>query len=447
MNWLELNLDGLIGPTHNYAGLSFGNVASRSNRLATSTPKAAALQGLAKMRAVAEMGVPQAVLPPQSRPNWRALHSLGFQGSNAQIIERAYDNAPTMLAACYSASNMWTANAATISPSPDTTDQRLHITPANLNSTLHRAIESPNTFEVLSFIFSDEKRFCVHPSLPSCAAMADEGAANHTRLTRQFGEKGLEVFVYGRSGLQEEESESPRKFPARQTLEASQAVARLHGLPDACLFVKQHPKAIDAGAFHNDVVSVGHEDLLLYHESAFAEKDEVIDSLRRTFEEATGGELCAIEISEKQLSLEQAIQVYLFNSQLISLPNGRIHMICPDNCQDNDNARDCLEEIVSGNNRIESYSCMNLRQSMMNGGGPACLRLRVVMNEEQLSAMHQGILFNVGLDQQLTEWVNRHYRESIAPEDLRDPQLAVEAETAMDKLEQILKLPSGLLSR
>ena len=49
----EFNFDGLVGPSHNYAGLSFGNVASFSNVKSASNPKQAALQGLAKMRALA----------------------------------------------------------------------------------------------------------------------------------------------------------------------------------------------------------------------------------------------------------------------------------------------------------------------------------------------------------------------------------------------------------
>ncbi|EGF31557.1 Succinylarginine dihydrolase, partial [Oxalobacteraceae bacterium IMCC9480] len=56
----EFNFDGLVGPSHNYAGLSFGNVASFNNVKSVSSPKQAALQGLAKMRALAARGFAQA---------------------------------------------------------------------------------------------------------------------------------------------------------------------------------------------------------------------------------------------------------------------------------------------------------------------------------------------------------------------------------------------------
>ena len=62
MKYFEANFDGLVGPTHNYAGLSVGNVASLNNAKNTSNPKQAAKQGLAKMKALADLGMVQGVL-------------------------------------------------------------------------------------------------------------------------------------------------------------------------------------------------------------------------------------------------------------------------------------------------------------------------------------------------------------------------------------------------
>ena len=163
----EFNFDGLVGPSHNYAGLSFGNVASFNNVKSASNPKQAALQGLAKMRALAQRGFAQALLPPQDRPNFRLLRSLGFSGSDADVLAKAYKESPVILACAYSASPMWTANAATVSPSADTGDGRVHFTPANLNNKLHRAFEHTQSARSLRAIFADQKHFCLLYTSPS----------------------------------------------------------------------------------------------------------------------------------------------------------------------------------------------------------------------------------------------------------------------------------------
>ena len=125
MGAVEVNFDGLIGPTHNYAGLSPGNVPSLSNAGAESRPREAALQGLAKMRRVRDLAwdgqgqPPQGVLVPQQRPDLGLLRRLGFTGDDARVLESAAEASPTVLAACWSASSMWAANAATVSPSAE----------------------------------------------------------------------------------------------------------------------------------------------------------------------------------------------------------------------------------------------------------------------------------------------------------------------------------------
>ena len=141
----EMNFDGLVGPTHNYGGLSYGNVASQSNSQAASNPKEAAKQGLAKMKALMDMGFKQGVLAPQERPDVAALRRLGFTGSDVEVIQRAAREAMPLLVASCSASSMWTANACTVSPSADTADGRVHFTAANLNCKFHRSIEHPTT--------------------------------------------------------------------------------------------------------------------------------------------------------------------------------------------------------------------------------------------------------------------------------------------------------------
>jgi len=436
----EYNFDGLVGPTHNYAGLSFGNVASFNNVNSVANPKEAALQGLAKMRALAERGFAQALLPPQARPNFRLLRSIGFSGSDAQVLERASREAPAILASAWSASPMWTANAATVSPSPDTADRRTHFTVANLNNKLHRSYEHAQTARTLRALFGDETHFAVHDALPSTPAFGDEGAANHTRLCATHGSAGVEMFVYGRVEF-DPDAPAPKRFPARQTLEASQAVARLHGL-DAhrTVFLQQAPATIDQGVFHNDVIAVGNGNVLFYHEQAFIDENAALDSLRRAMQ-AVDGELQAVRVETGQVSVADAVSSYLFNSQLLSKPTGKMTLVVPRECQENPAVARYLEGLVAGAGPIDELVSFDLRQSMRNGGGPACLRLRVALTDTEAAAMHQGVVMTDALYARLVAWVGKHYRDRLAPADLADPALVVEAQTALDELTTILGLP------
>ena len=441
----EFNFDGIVGPTHNYAGLSHGNVASTHSKRNLSNPRAAALEGLAKMKFVADLGVGQAVLPPLFRPCLRSLHELGFRGSPEQMITAAHAVAPAILAACFSASSMWTANAATVSPSVDCEDGKLHLTPANLVSMLHRSIEADATTRNLRAIFCDQRNFKVHNPLAACQTLADEGAANHTRLCQQHAGPGIEIFVYGRSAL-DPTVRGPKKFPARQTLESCQAIARRHCLAsEQIAFIQQNPLAIDAGVFHNDVVSVGHRNVLLCHESAFVDQADVLASLRKQFLQQCDAELCVIEIAEDELSLADAVSSYLFNSQLISTTGDSMTLICPEECRTNAAAKACLDRIVDGDNPIGQVNFLELRQSMNNGGGPACLRLRVVLDEAQVAQVHQNVFMTEELFQSLNQWVSKHYRDSLSVDDLRDPNLIDEIHTAFDDLSRILNLPANVL--
>ena len=152
---VEANADGLIGPTHSYAGLSPGNLASSLNKGEASNPRAAVLQGLDKMKTLADLGLPQFVLPPHERPNIPFLRSLGFTGSDKAVLERAWRDAPSFAAAACSASPMWAANAATVTPSADAADGRVHFTPANLHTNLHRSLEHRQTKRALDALFPD----------------------------------------------------------------------------------------------------------------------------------------------------------------------------------------------------------------------------------------------------------------------------------------------------
>ncbi|NAW33530.1 N-succinylarginine dihydrolase [Halomonas alimentaria] len=438
----EVNFDGLVGPTHNYAGLALGNVASMRHGGLEANPREAALQGLAKMKSLMDAGYAQGVLPPQQRPDLGALRALGFTGSDERVLARAAGDAPQVLRAVCSASSMWTANAATVTPSLDAPDGRVHFTPANLQSSFHRFLEPAATGRVLAAIFRDPARFAHHPALPATPAFSDEGAANHTRLAGDHGEPGVHLYVYGREafGWGTEERPAPRRFPARQTLEASQAVARQHGLAESqVVFAQQHPEAIDAGVFHNDVISVGNGPVLLYHEMAFLDEAGTLEALRQRM----NAPLIPVRIPAEAVSLADAVSSYLFNSQLLSNPDGSMTLVVPGECQENEAVwRTLQDHLLAGANPIGEVVVKDVKQSMRNGGGPACLRLRVVLSAEERTALSGRVLLDDALYAELVAWVERHYRDRLSPEDLADPALARESLTALDELSQLLGIGS-----
>lgn len=439
MKHYEANFDGLVGPTHNYAGLSYGNVASLSNAAAISSPKAAAKQGLKKAKALADMGMVQGMLAPQERPDLHTLRRIGFSGTDAEVLSKAAKQAPAVLRACCSASSMWTANAATVSPSADTHDGKIHFTPANLVDKLHRSIEPTTTGNILAATFNNARHFNHHQHLPEHPSFGDEGAANHTRLCSEYGHAGLELFVYGQEATNPA-APKPQKYPARQTLEASQAIARLHQLDDdSSVFIQQNPDVIDQGVFHNDVIAVGNQNVLFYHEQAFMDTQKKLAEIQRKF---NGQELHFIEVPTAKVGIQDAVKSYLFNTQIITLQNGEMAIIAPTNCQENPAVFAYLNEVVTLGTPIKHVHYFDVKQSMQNGGGPACLRLRVAMNEMEVAAVNQHTLMNDALFKRLNLWVDKHYRDELAVDDLADPQLIIESRTALDELTQIMKLGS-----
>lgn len=440
MEHFEVNYDGLVGPTHNYAGLSFGNVASLANAKASSSPKDAALQGLRKMKALHDMGMKQGVLAPQERPDTHALRRLGFTGTDAEVLYKAASEAPAIFQAVCSASSMWTANAATVSPSADTANGKVHFTPANLTNKYHRSLEPETSGRILQAMFENARYFEHHKHLPDNEHFGDEGAANHTRLCNEYGHAGVELFVYGRHAF-DSSKPAPKRYPARQTLEASQAIARLHGLSeDNTVFMQQNPDVIDQGVFHNDVIAVGNQNVLFYHEQAFADTDTKLAEIQKKF--GNEGELHFIKVATDDVSVEDAVSTYLFNTQLITPPNGEMTIIAPTECEENPRVKRYLDGLVSQGGPIKHVKFFDVKQSMRNGGGPACLRLRVAMNDEEISAANQNCLMSDALFDRLNQWVNKHYRDELAVDDLKDPALLEESRAALDELTQILKLGS-----
>ncbi|HHY2880881.1 N-succinylarginine dihydrolase [Enterobacter asburiae] len=431
----EVNFDGLVGLTHHYAGLSFGNEASTKHRFQVSNPKLAAKQGLLKMKALADAGFPQAVIPPQERPNVAVLRQLGFSGTDEQVVEKAGTQTPHLLSAASSASSMWVANAATVAPSADTLDGKVHLAVANLNNKFHRATEAETTERVLRAIFNHDAHFEVHQALPQVAMFGDEGAANHNRLGGDYGDPGLQLFIYGR---EEGGHAAPTRYPARQTLAASQAVARLNQVnPSQVVFAQQNPHVIDQGVFHNDVIAVSNRQVLFCHDQAFAHQEKLLATLHERVRGFT-----PIQVPTEAVSVQDAVETYLFNSQLLSRDDGSMMLVLPQESRDHKGVWRYLTELVKADNPIDELRVFDLRESMANGGGPACLRLRVVLTQDEMQAVNPAVMMNDTLFTRLNDWVDRYYRDRLTQADLVDPQLLREGREALVALSTILQLGS-----
>ena len=402
----EINFDGIVGPSHNYAGLSLGNLASTGHAGDESQPRAAALQGVDKMRANLALGLAQGILLPGPRPHRAWLAELGTDIDDAD---------PALAANAMSASSMWAANAATVSPAPDASDGKCHLTVANLRTMPHRSHEWPATLAQLKLAFRSEA-FAVHRPVPP--AFGDEGAANHMRLAGAHGEPGVEVFVYG---------VTRGAFPARQHIEASKAIARLHRLdPSRTIFAEQSEQAIAAGAFHNDVVAVANERVLFAHELAFADTASLVAVLEKS---VPGFEY--VEVPAAEVPLADAVRSYLFNAQLVTPPGGEPTLMVPTEARETASVWSWIERHIAGNGPIRRVEVVDVRQSMANGGGPACLRLRVVAQPQSVDP--RFIVDDAKLDA-IADVIGRHWPERIHIDDLQRPALIADIERARSAL-------------
>ena len=407
----EINFDGIVGPSHNYSGLSLGNLAATRNAGHVSRPRAAALQGIDKMRSNLALGLVQGLFVPQPRPASEWLAELGttIEGADRHIAANAM-----------SASAMWAANAATVSPSPDTNDGKCHLTVANLKTMPHRSHEWLATLTQLRLAFAGSA-FAVHGPVPP--AFGDEGAANHMRLAPSHGEPGVEVFVYGISG---------GPFPARQHIEASKAIARLHRLdPGRTIFAAQSEEAIAAGAFHNDVVAVANGPVLLAHEKAFADPGALVSQLSGRLPHFE-----LVEVPDAEVPLADAVKSYLFNAQLVTPPDGAMTLVAPTECRDTPSVASWIERHLASNGAIRRVDFVDVRQSMANGGGPACLRLRVQCDPADVDP--RFLVDDAKLDR-LANVIGDYWPDEIASDEIQSPALVgavVQARVALlDALE------------
>ena len=425
----EVNFDGLIGPTHNYSGLSEGNNASKENYSSPSNPKKAALQGIKKAQTLISYGSQQGFFLPHERPFIPGLKKLGFNGTDEEILSLAFRHSKVLLNNFSSASSMWAANAATISPSPDTQDNKIHLTPANLNSMFHRSIETEFTYQQCKIIFPKEY-FEIHNPAVSISGYGDEGAANHLRISKSDNEKGFEIFVYGESGFKIDKT-----LVKRQALEVSRSIAINHKLDmENTFFLQQKHQAIEEGSFHNDIVSLSNKNVFIAHEDAFQNRDDLKKMLNIL--ESKIDNFQYIEISNSEIPLKDIISSYLLNSQLITNVDNEMQLILPDEVKEYDNCLSWLDKLKQISD-VKLFDYVDIRQSMMNGGGPACLRLKVILNDEELESLNQNFLMNNERLESIKLLIEKEYRDVLYPDDLKDPSLLDESRRVLDELTKI----------
>lgn len=434
--YFELNIDGLPGPTHLFSGLGKGNIASQSNEGKLSFPKKAALQSLEKINTLFKLGIRQAVLPPQRKPNLAPLAIYGFKGDKMAKLQQAFETDTKLFSAMHSSSEMWTANAATVSPGPDTKSGKMHLSIANLKTNFHRSIESFQTYNTLRKVFSSSA-FSVHSPLPGI--MPDEGAANHLRFCEDYGAEGLEVFVYGYSV--QAPLVKPKIHSPRQSKEACQEIIRRHDLKHSMLAF-QAPESIDAGVFHNDVISTSNKNLFLFHEKTFHEGAKQVTEINDAYKAITGKDLILEEVKESELSLEDVVSSYLFNSQILN-PSNKEEMLlfAPQECQANGKVKGYIDKLIANpTNPLRQVEYFDLNESMQNGGGPACLRLRLVMNEDEFSEMNQSFVFNEKLYEEIKNLIENYYPEELKLEDLLEAEVQEQIKLCFDKYQEIFNI-------
>lgn len=504
---IEVSLEGLPGPTHHFGGLAYGNLHAMAHAKTESSPKRAALESLAKMSLLLKLGVEVLFMPPQLRPNGAFLSDMGFRGSLMEQLQRAYNDAPTLFLASLSSSFMWTANAATITASCDSQNGKVHITPANLLSQIHRATETATVARFFETYIASEN-VIVHPPLP--APFADEGAANLIRLEDSDGQ-GHYLFAYGRSLV--ETLAQPQKFPARQTREACEAIVRRHGLsPNRVQYVQQHPDAIDAGVFHQDVVAFGHQGTLVAHERAYgplcsaspnkegerffqgasplephqgtrsleipkgalplgtpegasllgsrgqgaAPQGEpegaalgsdlpfpgeglgmgprMVSTTARHPNTLLGPGFKTVEIPEKEIPLADLVASYLCNGQIITDRDQRRIFLAPARCQHIPTVTQWLNQNIT--RFADDLRYIPVEESLKNGGGPACLRLRMPVTAQEYQQIHPAIKLTPAKIEQLEHLVNSLYPDRFHPTDILEEACldqCVRAVAAMNK--------------
>ena len=394
-------IDTIIGPTYHYGGLALGNTHSLDHKHVVANPKKAALQGLSKMKLLRDHGISQYVLPAYVR-DYKGLVQGYYnnQGDFEDNLKRLYDENLDIFSSFFSASSAWLANAWTMTPSIDSSDGRYHVSPASLNACFHRQLDVKQTIAILTNrLCSKTYITCHHPS-----PFFDEGAANMIRLSA--GGKGLYLFVSG--------SSDTKRFKSRHDKRSWQRLVSQHQLdPDYVIYLTQHPDAIDAGVFHNDVISFGVDDLLVVHENAFVDQPNYCDTILERYFSCFGTDLTLIQIPDSILPLKDAVNSYFFNSQLVRKDDNRYLLLVPSRCKGLP-VMDYFVSIVAKKweSQLEIMVC-DVEESIKNGGGPACLRNSMDVYDDPKLIFDDRYLFTLEKYDDFVRLVNQYYPSSL----------------------------------
>jgi succinylarginine dihydrolase len=204
------------------------------------------------------------------------------------------------------------------------------------------------------------------------------------------------------------------------------------------VFAQQNPDAIDAGVFHNDVIAVGHGSTMFCHERAWLDGNAVLAELASR----VGSTFHPVVVRDADVTVDEAVSTYLFNSQLVARPEGGLLLAAPAECREHPRVAAYLDRLLASGGAIAEVVTFDLRQSMRNGGGPACLRLRVPLTDRERTAVPANVFLDDDLADALDAWIRRHYRDRLPTSDLADPSLLEESRRALDELTRLLRIGS-----
>ena len=148
-----------------------------------------------------------------------------------------------------------------------------------------------------------------------------------------------------------------------------------------------------------------------------------------------------IEISDSEIPLKNIIDSYLLNSQLATNGQNEMMLILPEEVKSYETCMAWLDKLKQISD-IKLYDFVNIKQSMMNGGGPACLRLKVVLDENETKELNQNFLMTSDRLDAIKSLIEREYRDNLHPDDLPDPNLLDESRRVLDELTQIFDVGS-----
>jgi succinylarginine dihydrolase len=178
------------------------------------------------------------------------------------------------------------------------------------------------------------------------------------------------------------------------------------------------------------VLAVGTGSFFMLHELAFVHARNLVTELERRG-------VNVVLATDVEFPVADAVASYAFNSELVELPDGGLALVAPIEAREIASARAFLEQVP-----VRERHFVDVNASMKNGGGPACLRLRVPLTEAERSALGGRVLLDAALLDELEAWVKRHYRDRLGRDDLADPALLDETRTALDELTGLLRLGS-----